>query len=240
MKSIFICGLPKNIYSCKLLQLKEKLQYLVSIHLWITKKYIFTCEICSDVKSLKNIFKNKNRCAHSICSDCIGKHIIAKLEDNVAEIKCPKWLSCKQLLDHHTCHKIIPYSQFAKWCLCILAIKLSETDYCRQDHDRMHCSLMVNESESIVKRSECPKWKKLFFSRCIVSRLECNNHQRIEKNDKIFMELAESMGWIKCPTCNYYIERISGCNTMKCRFDLSFFSHWHDTLFDYIILSCIN
>jgi E3 ubiquitin-protein ligase RNF144 len=198
MKSIFFCGL--------------------------SKKNTFMCEICRDCKSSKKIFKYNDRCAHdSICSDCIIKLICIKVKDKVAEIKCPYW-ECKQLLDPHTCWKIIPKILFSEWCdlLCYLALQPYEIMNCP---NRKCSELVVNECGGIVQRSECPKCKQLFCFRCKLPWPECNNCQITEENDKLFMGLAKRKKWIKCPTCNYYVERINGCNRIICRFDFSLLSH---------------
>ncbi|KAL4632313.1 hypothetical protein ACB092_04G041000, partial [Castanea dentata] len=180
-----------------------------------------TCEICTELKSSKEMFRNKNRCVHSICTDCIVKHINAKVEDKVAKIKCPNWFNCRQVLDLHTCQKIIPKSLFVKWCdlLCSLAIPSGKRSYCP---NKKCLELVINECGGTVKRSECPKCKQLYCFQCNVPWPECNNCQRFEKDDKMFKKLAVSKRWIKCPTCNYYVERIGGCVFMRCRCGTSF------------------
>ncbi|KAL4632316.1 hypothetical protein ACB092_04G041300 [Castanea dentata] len=157
------------------------------------------CEICIEFKSSEEMFVN--RCAHSICTDCIVKHIIARVQDNVAEIRCPYWFTCKQILDPHTCQQIIPKSLFVK-CYC---------------PNKKCLELVINECGGIVKRSECPKCKQLYCFQCNLQWPECNNCERIEENDQIFKELAVSKKWVKCPTCDYHVERISGCRHMSCR-----------------------
>ncbi|PSS35724.1 ATP-dependent RNA helicase [Actinidia chinensis var. chinensis] len=42
------------------------------------------------------------------------------------------------------------------------------------------------------------------------------------KNDKLFMELAKSMNWPRCPHCKFYVERVSGCNWINCRCGIGF------------------
>lgn len=181
--------------------------------------FIHECLICNHSKSAKKMFKNKKRCAHSICKDCIVKHIIIKVEDAVAEIKCPNWPACKQLLNPHTCRKIIPKLLFEKWCdlLCESALQPYERSYC----PNKKCSeLIINECGGTVKKSKCPKCKGLYCFRCNVPWPRCNNCQELE-NDKKFFKLAVSKKWVKCPSCSYYVERINGCRHMICRFDIS-------------------
>ena len=192
------------------------------------------CEICIEFKSSNEMFVNKDRCAHSICTDCIVKHIIARVEDNVAEIRCPYWLICKQILDLHTCRQIIPKSLFVKWCdvLCNLAIQPNKKSYCP---NKKCLELVINECGGIVKRSECPKCKQLYCFQCNLQWPECNNCERIEENDQIFKELAVSKKWVKCPTCDYHVERISGCRHMSCRFDRLLYFCFILTFFYYVL-----
>ena len=181
--------------------------------------FIHECLICKHSKSSKKMFKNKKRCAHSICKDCIVKHILIKVEDAIAEIKCPNWPACKQLLNPHTCQKIIPKLLFEKWCdlLCELALQPYERSYC----PNKKCSeLIINECGGTVKKSKCPKFKELYCFRCNVPWPRCNNCQELE-NDKKFFKLAVSKKWVKCPSCSYYVERINGCRHMICRFNIS-------------------
>nr|XP_023918135.1 probable E3 ubiquitin-protein ligase RNF217 [Quercus suber] len=172
------------------------------------------CEICIEFKSSKEMFVNKDRCAHSICTDCIVKHIIARVEDNVAEIRCPYWFTCKQILDPHTCRKIIPKSLFVKWCdvLCNLAIQPNKKSYCP---NKKCLELVINECGGIVKRSECPKCKQLYCFQCNLQWPECNNCERIEENDQIFKEIAVSKKWVKCPTCDYHWPECNNCERIE-------------------------
>ncbi|KAK3006756.1 hypothetical protein RJ639_016197 [Escallonia herrerae] len=75
----------------------------------------FVCQICMEHMLLSSQFKNPNRCAHPFCTECMIKHIQAKLEDNVASIKCPA-LDCEQFLDPPSCRPVMPTQLFVKWC----------------------------------------------------------------------------------------------------------------------------
>lgn len=51
-------------------------------------------------------------------------------------------------------------------------------------------------------------------------RLESRMEEQ-KTNDQLFIELAEKNGWTKCPSCEYFVERIEGCKRMLCRFEFS-------------------
>uniref|UniRef100_A0A9I9DRZ0 RING-type domain-containing protein n=1 Tax=Cucumis melo TaxID=3656 RepID=A0A9I9DRZ0_CUCME len=72
-----------------------------------------TCNICTDDKASMNMFTN-HECSHSFCKDRISSHIAAKLEDNIANVKCPQ-TDCQALLHPDICHSFIPKN------LCLIA-----------------------------------------------------------------------------------------------------------------------
>ncbi|WJX42438.1 RBR-type E3 ubiquitin transferase [Trifolium repens] len=51
------------------------------------KQYSY-CGICMETKSIEEMFENRN-CSHSFCEECVGKYLVAKIEENISMIKCP-------------------------------------------------------------------------------------------------------------------------------------------------------
>ncbi|GAA0174175.1 hypothetical protein LIER_41675 [Lithospermum erythrorhizon] len=41
-----------------------------------------------------------------------------------------------------------------------------------------------------------------------------------DQNDDAFGVLAEKMGWVRCPRCFHFVERISGCDdAIRCKYN---------------------
>ncbi|KAJ4963841.1 hypothetical protein NE237_023780 [Protea cynaroides] len=183
----------------------------------------FTCEICIEPIPGNKKFKNKKRCAHSFCTDCIAKYIEAKMEGEAA-MKCPG-LHCERQLDPISCRAILSQRQFESWSdvLCQAAVLKWERAYCPYPE----CStLILNECGESVKKSNCPNCKKLFCYQCKIpwhAGFGCDKTVEMrERNDVLFAELAQRRKWIRCPSCNHCVELASGCPVVRCRCGISF------------------
>ncbi|KAI5673172.1 hypothetical protein M9H77_13536 [Catharanthus roseus] len=185
----------------------------------------FTCEICIEPMLLRNkLFNNDGKCGHPFCSDCMIKYIQAKLEDNTAVIPCPA-LNCGQFLEPLTCRELIGEELFIRWCdvLCERALMCFPQSYC----PNRNCSaLIVNECGGNLKKELCPNCKRLFCFNCKVTwhagfRCEESGETR-DLNDLAFGWLAEQRKWIRCPQCHHFVERINGCQIVRCRCETTF------------------
>ncbi|KAJ4953560.1 hypothetical protein NE237_030392 [Protea cynaroides] len=180
----------------------------------------FTCEICIEPMILEKKFRNKQRCSHPFCSDCIAKYIEAKVADNTIEVPCPA-LNCNKLLDPFSCRLVLPARLFEKWfdLLCESSVQR----YCKIAYCPFpECSaLIVNDCGRNITRSECPNCKKLFCFQCKIpwhAGFGCNEtEQKRDKNDILFGNLVEKNKWKRCPGCKYHVERNEGCQNIKCR-----------------------
>ncbi|XP_042514073.1 probable E3 ubiquitin-protein ligase RNF217 [Macadamia integrifolia] len=179
----------------------------------------FTCEICIEPMSQSKRFKNKKRCTHPFCFDCIAKYIEVKVEDHITEVKCPGF-NCEKLLDPLSCCPILSPQVFEKWCdvLCNAAILSFDKVYCPFNH----CStLILNECKDDNEKTECPNCKNLFCFKCKSpwhEGFQCSENGELkDTNDILFAKLAERKKWKRCPSCNHAVELLSGCPDVKCR-----------------------
>ncbi|XP_042496568.1 E3 ubiquitin-protein ligase RNF144A-like isoform X2 [Macadamia integrifolia] len=179
-----------------------------------------TCEICIEPIPKSQKFKNKKRCDHSFCTDCIAKYIEAKMEEELASnLKCPG-LNCEVPLDPISCRSILTQRQFEKWCdvLCEATVLKWERVYCPYQD----CSaLILNEcGESGVKKTKCPNCKKLFCYLCKIPwhvGLGCERTVEMrERNEILFTELVQRKRWTRCPICKHCVELVSGCPVVRC------------------------
>ncbi|OVA07499.1 zinc finger protein [Macleaya cordata] len=200
----------------------------------------FTCEICIEPVPMNQKFKNMemNGCTHPFCTDCIAKYIQVKVEENNAsEIKCPD-TNCNVVFDTLSCRSILGTKVFDKWChmLCESMVLLASSRG-GFAHGRAYCpfkdcsELVLNEcvrSSSTIRRritrSMCPNCKKLFCFHCMVPWQEthrCSSTSGgggdVNRNHVLFVEMVKRKKWTRCPTCNRYVERITGYSHVTCR-----------------------
>ncbi|KAH1066335.1 hypothetical protein J1N35_031322 [Gossypium stocksii] len=64
-----------------------------------------------------------NPCSHSFCNDCTGKYVEAKIQENIAMVKCPD-VNCNAALEPQFCRSIVLVQVFDQWknALCELLV----------------------------------------------------------------------------------------------------------------------
>ncbi|XP_059650169.1 E3 ubiquitin-protein ligase RSL1-like [Cornus florida] len=146
------------------------------------------------------------------CRHQHAKYIKVNIEErNPAKIKCPS-LFCGQMLDPLSCTQIIPAQLYDKWCdvLCDSTVLRLDTCYCPY----RDCSAsIVNECGGDVRRSKCPRCKRLFCFRCKQPwhpGYGCEDHQGASIVDLEFEVLEKRNEWKRCPTCKHCVELYEG------------------------------
>ncbi|KAI3935953.1 hypothetical protein MKX01_021904 [Papaver californicum] len=155
------------------------------------------CEIFMEAKPKSETRSSTNKCSHIYCSECITKHIPAKIHVNITQITCPEF-NCNEMLELHLCKDIIPGQKI----------------YSFKD-----CSVMlVNDDDGvIIRETQCPYCRRLFCAQCKVpwhSDLKCNDYVEMKsegKEDMLLINLAGRKSRKRCPSCRFYIERRDGC-----------------------------
>lgn len=181
------------------------------------------CGICMEGKPITEMFGNKT-CSHNYCTDCISKHVGAKLQESNKLVKCPE-PNCKAELEPDHCRSILPREVFDRWLnvLCESTILGSQKYYC----PFKDCSeVLVDEGMQVVRESECPNCRRLFCAQCRVPwhcGVTCEEFQELNENDRkkedlIVMELAKEKKWKRCPQCKFIVEKGEGCFHITCRY----------------------
>ncbi|KAK4391913.1 hypothetical protein Sango_1969100 [Sesamum angolense] len=184
----------------------------------------FMCEICADEKPTNDLFRVLG-CTHSYCSECMGKYVASKLQENITAITCPV-SGCNGFLEPQHCRSILPKQVFDRWgdALCEAVILASEKFYCPYKD----CSALLIDDQSVenevIMQSECPDCNRLFCVQCKVpwhSGMACSDFQKLKEDERsnediMLMNLAKSRKWMRCPKCKFYVERSSGCLFMRC------------------------
>ncbi|GAB2291592.1 hypothetical protein Dimus_025848 [Dionaea muscipula] len=191
------------------------------------RKLMFVCVICVEDKFSYESF-NVEGCTHSFCSGCVRNYVASKLDSGICQITCPM-PDCYGLLDPDYCREIIPPELFAKWgrLQCESVILASQKFYC----PFKDCSaLLIDDGGEAMTRTECPNCKRMFCAECKVAWHEgasCDEYKRSTEDEKgeediMLKELADRSSWKRCPVCKIFVERVSGCNNMRCRCGASF------------------
>ncbi|KAH7848328.1 hypothetical protein Vadar_001365 [Vaccinium darrowii] len=181
------------------------------------------CGICFEEKQNWQMFVNEN-CSHAFCYDCTGKHIEAKVQDNITAIRCPE-IDCKAELGFEACRNMLPEDVIARWaeCLCMSQIPESHKVYC----PFKDCSAMLlNDTGETIRETECVVCRRLICAKCRVpwhTEFTCDEFGRLGaeegegREDALVKELAKKKSWRKCLNCNIYVEKTQGCLHITCR-----------------------
>ncbi|KAL3724334.1 hypothetical protein ACJRO7_029497 [Eucalyptus globulus] len=166
------------------------------------------CEICMEHVQLTSSFKATAQCEHSFCSRCLSSHITWRIDEGLANVRCPG-LNCQARLDPLRYRELLSSESFLRWCdlLCESHIGGFSKCYCPNSNCR---ELIVDECgcSGIAKRFDCPKCRQSGCHRCSGTHDE----------GLILLErLAERKKWGRCPNCHIYVERPGGCNMIRCR-----------------------
>ncbi|PIN13541.1 hypothetical protein CDL12_13838 [Handroanthus impetiginosus] len=204
----------------------------------------FMCEICADEKPGTDLFRVLG-CDHSYCSECVGKYVASKLQENIITIDCPV-SCCNGFLEPYHCHSILPKQVFDRWgdALCESVILASEKFYCPYKD----CSaLLIDDGDrnDVIVETECPECKRFFCVQCKVPwhyGIDCLEFQKLagerSEEDIMLMNLANSNKWMRCSKCKFYVEKSEGCLFMKCRCGHSFCYNCGATLREHYCRLC--
>lgn len=184
----------------------------------------FDCQICfSKVKIEDGITLD---CNHRICSECIAGHAQSKINsgevsDNL--LYCP-FEKCTEPLNPYMLKSILNFQLYEKY------------DKLRTDR----CEIRLQDDEMVFR---CPSAECSFF--LIMPKdtdeyvcIECNykccpkcgrevhkgatceayENWRLENSeaDKRSEDFFRQNNFVKCPTCGAVVEKVSGCNYMRC------------------------
>ena len=187
------------------------------------------CSICMEPMASSEVHRGGGACVHAFCHACLSGHIRAKVETTGgAVVRCPD-PSCAGALDPELCRVALPSDVFERWCakLCESMFLGARRTYCPFPD----CSEMMvadedgggGGAEGSVTQSECQVCRRLFCARCGVAPwhagVTCDEYQRLARvrEDTKLYEMAEAMKWKRCPKCQFFVEKVDGCQHIRCR-----------------------
>ncbi|XP_073110091.1 uncharacterized protein [Elaeis guineensis] len=183
------------------------------------------CSICMEEKIDVESFRMRG-CSHLYCTSCVSQYVAAKVEENEILIGCPD-PSCETgFVELDMCQLILAPKVIDKWGSRLCEEILEPMRFYCPYND---CSaLLIHEggiNGEVIRESECPYCYRLFCAQCKVpwhSDITCEAYQQLGEDEKgkedlLLMKMAKSQHWQRCPKCKFYVERIDGCNYMRCR-----------------------
>ncbi|OMJ70612.1 hypothetical protein SteCoe_31355 [Stentor coeruleus] len=183
----------------------------------------FSCEICfMEYNIEQGITLN---CDHRFCEECLRQHIsmlidTAQVTDDMLKCpKCPEPISVYEIEDVAGPELFKKYEKFR-----LRSMKIDELD---DNEILFHCPGNDCEYICIVEKSdnnfECPKCKHKCCPLCKEDshkNSSCDEYKQWKKEnsevDKLFNQLLEKEGLLRCPECEAVVQRISGCQYMVC------------------------
>ncbi|CAG9326980.1 unnamed protein product [Blepharisma stoltei] len=183
----------------------------------------FTCQICFGEYDIEEGITLD--CDHRFCINCIKMQIemlIDSAQVSDEKLKCP---NCPQPISVYEIEEIVGPELFEKY----EKFKLRGLRLDKNDENGMifHCLGADCEYICIVEKGEtefeCPRCKFKCCPSCKEDTHKgstCEEYKQWKKEnseaDKLFDELIEQEGMLKCPECGAAVQRISGCQYMVC------------------------
>lgn len=190
------------------------------------------CPVCFDQVSKARSFKS-NKCGHSVCVDCMHKHLeILAFDTKQFPLPCPV---CRSPLDPTQCFGFVANittpscKNDASPDLCAglntLVIEkglMSNIRYCANTNCRTPFEWIDSNFENDAHRFHvrCAECNESTCVQCHTlwhEGLTCEENRRSTENGNI-LSIAENNGWKPCPSCGHLIEKHSGdCSFVVCR-----------------------
>lgn len=186
------------------------------------------CKICMDAVPPSEAHSASRGCGHAFCATCLAGYIGFKIQDRIADVKCPEE-GCGSVLDPELCQGMLPGEAFEAWCaaMCESMLLVAKKVYC----PFKDCSaMMVDDGDGDITESECPSCKRLFCAWCGVpwhTGVGCAEYEQLAagdrgKEDLVVMEMAKGEKWKRCPQCKFLVQKSDGCLHITCRCGFEF------------------
>ncbi|KAF7004507.1 hypothetical protein CFC21_019714 [Triticum aestivum] len=188
------------------------------------------CKICMDAVPESDAHRASRGCAHAFCSACLAGYIGAKIQDRIADVKCPEE-RCTGVLDPALCQGMLPREVFERWgaALCESMMLGAKRTYC----PFKDCSVMMvadDDDGEEVTQSECQVCRRLFCAWCAVpwhAGADCAAYRKLGRGDRgkedmLLLEMAKGKKWKRCPKCEFFVEKTDGCLHITCRCTFQF------------------
>lgn len=178
------------------------------------------CPICFETLTSKQ-FLGFDRCGHSFHADCVRPYIKESIDARKLPIRCPHDRCRNEILENDLVD-ILDKTYLEKFNEYSLAVYLDRNAGMHTWCPTPNCKFAF-EADSNVPEFFCQLCKKHYCLRCRVEYhkgMTCKEYQisnDLGENDKLFQNLVQGAKFKQCPSCKFWVERISGCQHMTCR-----------------------
>lgn len=172
----------------------------------------FSCPICLDDHPNDNALA-LGVCAHKFCRTCMTKYLVGiATETRRIPIKCP---ACGDALDDQLCVEALEGNP-ARDALSRLLVErsLGDVRYC--SNPTCATPFDYDGAGADNARVDCPLCGTATCADCSAAwhaGVPC----ALARAGGELAQLARDNDWRNCPSCAELIERVSGCNFMRCR-----------------------
>lgn len=189
-----------------------------------------TCAVCIDDITEGVLLHKTQRQTHILCINCAEAYLLSELESNILNKRYDHKIYCSGLFDgtkRNKCQHILDVSELKipntmdKVNILIAKITALTMPGATQCYNGI-CNNIVLIPDN-TQEANCTDCKVTWCHKCNSTPyhegVSCQQHKFINDSSPETLEIKKmvSDGKVRlCPTCNYGIEKNTGCNKMTC------------------------
>ncbi len=172
-----------------------------------------SCMICSD--ELTPVNRVELACRHSSCRSCIFQVVrVNTYGFDIGMIRCPD-LDCRRPISQTTIEEVAQLDSSGKTLELFRSAKRQQV---LLQNPRLcecpKCGGLCSRPTSTKSKATCAKCQLNFCAECSLAATD--SHDCPVKPADFFGELSQTKRVLNCPLCCLRIEKIDGCNQMRC------------------------
>ena len=163
-------------------------------------------------------------CSHSFCKTCLFSNWQTKIVSGFLDItsfKCPQE-GCAKPITLEFLYETLPKAQYSQLeNLCNI-----NSEVLTKDEKAVRCPKCDIRFNIWIQADyfKCPTCKTYFCSQCFeewekhkgISCKEYSKNKDLTPEQQAFLNDMKEKGFKQCPTCFAFVEKIGGCNYIKC------------------------
>ncbi|KAL3476177.1 hypothetical protein BJX99DRAFT_258691 [Aspergillus californicus] len=165
---------------------------------------LHNCVACGEETALEDLATVP--CGHEYCRTCSQRFFeVAMTDDSLFPPRC-----CRKPLDDSVALIFLPREFIERYEKKKLEFDNPDEMYCCVPT----CSAFIHPSRLHHNLGSCPACGVNTCSLC--SKQEHTHNCQEDPDDKEVLAMARAEGWKRCPSCRRMVERVTGCNSMRC------------------------
>lgn len=187
----------------------------------VTIPSIFECAICLQEQAI-DFRHSLDVCRHTFCRDCMQHYFEEAISTKSLPIKCPM-PDCRKEVTVADLEFILSPEMVKKYDDFSLHYELERNPDVYSCCPTPNCGYFFT-FETGDAEFHCPKCNKHYCLRCKCDwhdKITCEKYQEWAKEngkaDDLFEQFVQGQKLKRCPRCNSWVEKTSGCPHMTCR-----------------------